>query len=70
MLNSSAIDQFQTDLRGALLQPDDLEYDVARKVYNDMIDRHPRLIARCADVADVIVTLTVLPSSSRPLVKS
>jgi FAD/FMN-containing dehydrogenase len=54
MLNSSAIDQFQTDLRGALLQPDDPEYDVARKVYNDMIDRHPRLIARCADVADVI----------------
>lgn len=54
MLNSSATDQFQTDLRGALLQPDDPEYGAARKVYNGMIDRHPRLIARCTDVADVI----------------
>src|SRR5207302_91902 len=26
----------------------------ARKVYNGMIDKKPRLIARCADVADVI----------------
>ena len=28
-----------------------------RKVYNGMIDRHPALIARCADVADVIAAV-------------
>lgn len=41
-------------LRGDLIEPGDARYDDARKVYNGMIDRRPRLIAKCADVADVI----------------
>jgi len=40
--------------RGALIRPADDRYDQARAVYNAMIDRRPALIARCADVADVI----------------
>jgi len=41
-------------IRGDLIQPGDPQYDSARKVYNGMIDKHPALIARCVDVADVI----------------
>ena len=41
------------NLRGELIQPGDLPYDSARQLYNGMIDGVP-LIARCADVADVI----------------
>ncbi len=41
-------------LRGALIEPGDETYEEARRVYNAMIDRRPRLIARCADAADVI----------------
>ncbi len=41
-------------LRGQLIQPGDPAYDDARKVYNAMIDRRPRLIARPVDAADVI----------------
>jgi hypothetical protein len=40
--------------RGTLIGPSDDAYDEARAVYNQMIDRRPGLIARCADVADVI----------------
>jgi FAD/FMN-containing dehydrogenase len=40
-------------LRGELIQPGDANYDEARKLYNAMIDKKPRLIARCVDVADV-----------------
>ena len=49
-----AITAFRSALRGPLIGPADAGYDPARRVYNAMIDRRPRLIARCADVADVI----------------
>jgi FAD/FMN-containing dehydrogenase len=45
------------DFRGELIRPGDANYDAARALYNGMIDRHPALIARCADVADVISAL-------------
>ena len=41
-------------LRGRLIRPTDADYDTARAVYNGMIDKRPALIARCANVADVI----------------
>jgi len=51
---NESIENFKSSLRGELLQPQDAAYDEARKVYNAMIDKRPRLIARCFDVADVI----------------
>ena len=54
MLLQPAIDQLKTQLRGELIQPHEEKYEAARRVYNAMIDRHPKLIVRCADVADVI----------------
>src|SRR6266576_2530971 len=54
MLNENSIADFKANLRGRLIQPGDNDYDDARKVYNGMIHKKPRLIARCADVADVI----------------
>ena len=43
--------------RGDLIEPSDARYDEARAVYNGMIDRRPSLVARCADVADVIAAV-------------
>src|SRR5499433_183352 len=57
MLSETAITALKSDLRGELIEPNDSRYEMTRKVYNAMIDRKPRLIARCADVADVIATV-------------
>jgi FAD/FMN-containing dehydrogenase len=39
--------------RGRLIGAADVDYDVARAVWNGAIDRRPRLIARCSGTADV-----------------
>ena len=57
MLTDAAISTFKAGFRGEVIDPRDGKYDAARKVYNAMIDRRPRLIARCADVADVIAAV-------------
>jgi len=51
------IEPLRAQLRGAIIQPGDGEYDTARRVYNGMIDKRPAHIVRCADVADVIATV-------------
>jgi FAD/FMN-containing dehydrogenase len=56
-LDASAFVAFQSTFRGQLLRPDDLDYDEARTVRNGLIDRHPALIARCQDTADVMVAV-------------
>jgi FAD/FMN-containing dehydrogenase len=53
-LSEAIIGDFRAKLRGQLIGRTDDGYEEARKVHNGMIDRHPRLIARCVDVADVI----------------
>jgi FAD/FMN-containing dehydrogenase len=57
MLDQTALAEFKLSLAGELIQPGETGYDEARQVYNGMIDRRPRLIVRCADVADVIAAV-------------
>ncbi len=54
VLGEATIAEFQTSLHGELIRPNDAGYDEARRVWNGMIDKHPTLIARCADAEDVI----------------
>jgi FAD/FMN-containing dehydrogenase len=54
MYDETSIQEFRATLRGGLIEPQDKGYDDARKVYNAMISKRPRMIVRCADVADVI----------------
>jgi hypothetical protein len=53
-MNEKEIQELRARFRGELIAPGDAAYEAARKVYNGMIDRRPALIARCADVADVM----------------
>jgi len=43
--------------RGRLIGPPDKDYDEARALYNGMIDKRPRLIARCTSAADVMAAV-------------
>src|SRR5438045_9649808 len=54
MLSEDSVKEFKSNLRGSVIEPGDKGYDDARKVYNGMIHKKPRLMVRCADVADVI----------------
>jgi FAD/FMN-containing dehydrogenase len=57
MAAGTQVEQLRSKLRGPLITPSDDAYDQARSVYNAMIDRRPRLIAQCVDVADVIAAV-------------
>src|ERR1700693_4984801 len=56
-MQQEAVNEFKAQLRGDLLEPTDARYEEERKVYNAMISRKPRLIAKCADVADVMTAI-------------
>ena len=56
-MNEETISSFAATMRGPVIRRGDAEYDEARKLYNGMIDKQPMLIARCADVADVIAAV-------------
>jgi FAD/FMN-containing dehydrogenase len=48
------IEQFQAAFRGEVIQRGDSGYEMARKIWNAAIDKHPGIIARCSGVADVV----------------
>jgi hypothetical protein len=56
-LEQADIEELAGGLRGELLTPEAPGYDEARTIYNGMIDKRPRLIVRCANVADVIAAV-------------
>jgi FAD/FMN-containing dehydrogenase len=47
-----------SDFQGQLIGPGDTDYEQARLIFNRMIDRHPALIARCANTRDVARAVT------------
>jgi len=51
------IDHLRSTIRGTVVVPADAAYDTVRKVYNGMIDKRPKVIVRCLDVADVMAAL-------------
>ena len=50
-------EEFTTQIRGEIILPENENYNESRKVYNEMIDKHPGMIIMCVDVADVIAAV-------------
>ena len=57
MAFEESLSEFRGQFRGAIIEPGGETYEQARKVYNGMIDRKPRLIVKCTDVADVMAAI-------------
>jgi FAD/FMN-containing dehydrogenase len=57
VLDDPVVGSLRADFRGQLIGPEDPEYELARRVHNGMVDRHPAVIARCTGVADVQAAL-------------
>ncbi|GAB1690776.1 FAD-binding oxidoreductase [Krasilnikovia sp. M28-CT-15] len=47
------------NFRGPVLLPGDPTYEIAREIWNADINRHPGVIARCTQVADVVEAVRV-----------
>ena len=54
-------------LDGQLIRPGDASYEVARCVWNGMIDRRPLAIARCACEADVVAVIRFAAQRELPV---
>jgi FAD/FMN-containing dehydrogenase len=49
----ASLNELRRSLRGAVVGPEDAEYDAARRCFNALVDRRPAVIARCAGAGDV-----------------
>jgi len=54
MLKGSDLETLRSGFSGVLLVPSDADYERYRHIWNGMFDKHPALIARVANTADVI----------------
>jgi len=57
MLDVANVDAFAEKLHGSVTRQSDHDYDEVRTLYNAMIDKRPALIARCANVDDVVAAV-------------
>lgn len=57
-IERAAVQDLRASLSGTLLVPGDEGYETSRRVWNGMIDKHPALIARCTNTADVVRAVT------------
>lgn len=54
---AEGLDGLRSRLRGELLTSGDGGYDNARRVWNEVIDKHPAFVVRCRGTADVMAAV-------------
>lgn len=66
-LSGRDLEELRTSLRGTILQSGDEGFEVARRIWNGMIDRRPAAIARCTGPADVIAAVRFARERKLPI---
>jgi hypothetical protein len=56
-IGEQALQDFKNALQGQTILPSDAAYDGARQIWNGMVDKHPAVIARCANTSDVVASV-------------
>ncbi|AMM31578.1 hypothetical protein SA2016_0890 [Sinomonas atrocyanea] len=56
-MGTERFDVLRGQVRGQVIEGDDPEYEVARHVFNGMVDRRPAAILRVSQVADVMAAV-------------
>ena len=66
-LSSLSIPTLRSSIKGSVIAPEDPGYDEARRVFSGRIDRHPCVIVRAADAADVARVVRLARETGLPL---
>ncbi len=53
-ITQTSLDALRAAIQGAVIAPDDPEYDEARLAWNRVVDQHPALIVRAQTAADIV----------------
>jgi FAD/FMN-containing dehydrogenase len=64
---TATVGQLREQVRGETITAEDPAYEEARRVYNAMIDRRPRVIVRCASADDVVAAVNFARESQLDL---
>ena len=57
-VDEDVLKEFEDDLRGDLILPDNGEYEDARNVWNGLINKYPAIVARVKGATDVATAIT------------
>jgi hypothetical protein len=66
-VGASLIRKFTAKVTGRVITPQAADYESSRLVFNRAFDRHPALIVRCADAADVARSLEFAQHNNLPV---
>lgn len=66
-ISEAALSTLTAGVRGQVILPSSGDYETARRVYNAMIDKHPAVVIRCVDVADVIAGVNLGSETGLPV---
>ena len=64
---TATVGQLREQVRGETITAEDPGYEDARRVYNAMIDRRPRVVVRCAGADDVVAAVNFARESQLDL---